>query len=124
MKEHSKKTRPTCPTCNKRPVAINRYLGEKVYYRKICDCCSRARGAGKILKPQPPGWVKSGYKKKPQCEVCGFKLKLDSQSAVYHLDGDTENNHWINLKTICANCQIEIATKPVSWKPAGLVPDF
>lgn len=124
MKDLCKKPRPMCPMCGKKPVAINRYLGNTIYYRKICDCCSRAKAAGKILKPQPAGWVKSGYKKKPQCEVCGFRLKLDSQSKVYHIDGNTQNNHWSNLRTVCANCQFEIATKPVSWKPADLVPDF
>lgn len=119
-----KKQRITCPMCGKRPVAINRYSGEKVYYRKMCDCCSRAKAAGKILKPQPPAWVKTGYKKKPQCEVCGFKLKIDSQSQVYHVDGNTQNNHWTNLRTVCLNCQQEIGKLNLPWKSADLIPDF
>ena len=124
MKTAAKKSRTTCPVCGKRPVAINRYSGKTVYYRKICDCCARARAAGKILKPQPPAWVRSGYKKKPQCEVCGYRLKLDSQSNVYHIDGNSQNNQWTNLRTVCVNCQLELATKTISWKPADLVPDF
>lgn len=124
MKDQNKSQRSLCPICRKKPVAINRYLGKKVYYRKICDCCSRAKAAGKPMTPQPPGWIRSGYKKKPQCEVCGFRLKFDSQSKVYHLDGNTQNNYWSNLKTVCANCQIELENKTVTWRPADLVPDF
>lgn len=124
MASTEKTSRPTCPTCLQRPVAVNRHYKARIYYRKICDCCSRAQASGRRLRPQPPAWVKSGYKKKSQCEVCGFRLKLDSQSKVYYIDGDLSNNHWSNLRTVCANCQCELATKSITWRLADLVPDF
>jgi hypothetical protein len=125
MNSLNNKPRPLCPFCGKRPVAINRYSNNNVYYRKICDSCARARAAGKILKPQPPAWVKSGYKKKPNCEKCGFVAKYpEDQMRVFYLDGDLKNNSWSNLRTICLNCQQEITKSKLTWKPADLVPDF
>lgn len=125
MKEQCNKPRTMCPMCGKKLVAINRYSGKKVYYRKICDSCSRAKANGKKLRPAPPGWVRSGYKKKSTCEKCGFKLKLDKQSNVFYVDGNELNNNWLNLKTICLNCVQDIAETPqLSWKPAAIVPDF
>jgi hypothetical protein len=113
--------RPLCPTCNRRPVAINRHIGDKIYYRKTCDICSRA---GKKVKPDSPQWAKSGYTKKPQCERCGFKFKLVEQSNVFYVDGNLKNNNWLNLKTVCLNCQQEVYKSRLPWKPALLVPDF
>jgi hypothetical protein len=112
--------RPICPKCNSRPVAINRYVGEQVYYRKHCDACLRI---GKNLKPLPPAWARAGYKKKDKCEVCGFKAKTVKQLFVFHVDGNLKNTNWTNLKTICANCQIELINR-VAWKPSPIVPDF
>jgi hypothetical protein len=112
--------RPICPSCGARPVAINCYTKNKTYYRKQCDACLRI---GKKLKPLPPAWAKAGYKKKEKCDVCGFKAKSARHLFVFHVDGNLKNTNWINLKTVCANCQIELVAK-VSWKPAVIVPDF
>lgn len=113
--------RPLCPTCNTRPVAINCHRGEKVYYRKICDVCSRS---GRKIK-KVPLWAKSGYTKKPQCDKCGFKFKFPvEQSAVFYVDGNLKNNNWLNLKTLCLNCVQEVHKSRVPWKPAEIVPDF
>ena len=112
--------RPICPTCSARPVAVNRYVNEQVYYRKQCDPCLRI---GKKLKPLPPAWAKAGYKKKDKCDVCGFKAKTARQMFVFHIDGNLKNTNWANLKTLCANCQIELVNR-VSWKQAPIVPDF
>jgi hypothetical protein len=113
-------TRPICPTCNARPVAVNRHVGEKIYYRKQCDACLRI---GIKLRPLPPAWAKTGYKKKERCEQCSFKAKSVNQLFVFHIDGNLKNTNWANLKTICANCQIELINR-VAWKPAPIVPDF
>jgi hypothetical protein len=123
MPSNNNKLRPVCTTCGERPVAINRYVEEKIYYRKKCDSCIRAIDAGKTVRPKPPPWVRSGYRKKERCEICSFKAKTVQQLSVFHIDGDITNAEWINLKTVCANCQIELAGR-VGWRPAGILPDF
>jgi transcription elongation factor Elf1 len=125
MQTKSTKERAVCPMCGKKPVAINRYLNDIVYYRKTCDSCSRARASGRVLKPQPPAWVRTGYKKKPTCEKCGFKLKLPNQSTIFHIDGNVYNNNWVNLKTVCLNCTQEIKENPqLNWAPSPIAADF
>jgi len=114
--------RKLCPCCHVKPVAVNYIKYGKTYYRNKCDQCYR-----KKKKPLPAGWLRTGYKKKDKCEKCGFRFKHTEQSAVYHLDGNSANNDWFNLKTICANCAIEIQYSSLGWKPDGrekLTPDF
>lgn len=114
--------RKLCPTCNQRPVAINCIKEGHTYYRRVCDVCARS---GKKLKPKPPSWAQSGYTKKPQCERCGFKAKYPAeQLGVFYVDGNLKNNNWLNLKTVCLNCQQEIYKSKLPWKPAPIVPDF
>ena len=113
--------RKICPTCNQRPVAVNCHRGDKIYYRKVCDFCSRAGKKDKKI----PAWVKSGYKKKLSCEKCGFKFKFPTeQSAVFYLDGNLKNNNHFNLKTVCLNCVQEVHKSRLPWKPGPLIPDF
>jgi len=70
-----------------------------------------------------PNWVKTGYRKKPHCEKCGFKAKYKEQLFVYHIDGNLNNTSTFNLKTVCANCQYEIAHDGLGWVQGDLVPD-
>lgn len=109
------KLRLLCPTCNAKPVAINYIRNGITYYRSKCDSCAR-----KVvkLKPKPAAWVKTGYKKKPHCEKCGFVAKLQEQLQVFHLDGNLKNTDWSNLKTVCANCAIEVYKSKLPWKPS------
>jgi len=75
-------TRKICSTCNQRLVAINYIKNNITHYRSKCDVCARAGRKDKAV----PAWYKSGYRKKPQCEKCGFKFKFPTeQSAVYYL---------------------------------------
>lgn len=113
--------RPLCPVCNEKPVAVNYIKEDVTHYRKMCDSCIRK---GKKLKPLPPLWIKRGYRKKPQCEKCGFKFKFAEQSLVYHVDGNLNNCDHNNLKTICRNCSVELDKGRLPWKPAKVVPDF
>ena len=115
------KPRGICPACNQRPVAVNSIKKGVRYYRKMCDICIRA---GKNLAPKPTAWQLAGYKKKPQCERCGFKFKLPKQSVVFYADGNLKNNNWVNIKTVCLNCQEEIFSSRLPWKRSPLVPDF
>jgi len=73
----------------------------------------------------PPSWVRSGYKKKSQCDRCNFvATNLKTQMRVYYVDGNLQNNNWSNLTTICLNCQSIIQESKISWKPADLVADY
>jgi len=114
--------RDLCPLCRANPVAVNYVRDGITHYRNKCASCIRK---GKKLKPQPPAWFRSGYKKKDFCEKCNFRAKNPiKQLFVYHVDGNLKNTDWINLKTVCANCQIELVGSRLAWKPATIVPDF
>lgn len=114
--------RKLCPVCSQNPVAINYVRNGKTHYRNVCGVCARK---GKKLKPQPPQWYRAGYRKKPQCERCGFKAEsVTEQLLVYHVDGDLRNTDRTNLKTVCMNCRPMIAKTRLPWKTAGIVPDF
>jgi hypothetical protein len=113
--------RPLCAVCGKKPAAVNYIKGEKRYYRKRCDGCIRKK---KNLSTPIPLWVKSGYKKKLHCEKCGFKARYREQLFVFHVDGNLNNCALPNLKTICANCQIEVAKQGLGWGRGDLTPDL
>jgi hypothetical protein len=113
--------RDLCPVCRNNPVAINYIRDGVTHYRNSCTSCIRKK---KKLKPEAPAWFKGGYKKKPQCERCGFKMKHAEQSNVFYVDGNLKNNNWLNLKTVCLNCQQEVYKSRLSWKAGPIVPDF
>ena len=113
--------RNLCAVCGKRPVAVNYKRDNKTYYRSRCDSCIRKK---KKLPLAIPLWVSAGYKKKNHCEKCGFKAKYKEQLHVFHIDGALNNVKPGNLKTVCANCQIEVAKEGLSWRQGDLVPDF
>ncbi len=111
--------RNLCPTCSNRPVAINYVKNGVPHYRKQCDACLRK---GKKIKAKSPAWALSGYKKKANCEKCGFVAKHTDQLQVFHVDGKLKNTAWPNLRTICANCAIEVYKSKLPWRP-GITPD-
>jgi len=113
--------RPLCKFCGKKPAAVNYKRYEKTYYRNRCDSCIRKK---KNIAAPKPKWAEAGYRKKPHCEKCGFKAKYREQLFVYYLDGNLNNNLATNLKTICANCQYEVAHEGLGWRQGDLVPDF
>ena len=113
--------RKICEICGKKPVAVNYKMHGKIYYRSKCDTCCRKK---RNLPAQKPRWMLDGYKKKPHCEKCGFKAKLKEQLFVYYIDGNFNNNNQLNLRTICANCQYEVAREGLGWRQGDLVPDY
>jgi len=113
--------RPLCRACGVKPAAVNYKKGTDVHYRTRCDSCTRKNRG---LKPHNSAWRKAGYKKKPHCEKCGFKAKYKEQLFVYYIDGNLHNNILTNLKTICANCQFEVAREGLGWRQGDLIPDF
>lgn len=113
--------RKLCSVCGKKPVAVNYKRDGKTYYRTRCDGCIRKK---KNMPVQKPSWLSAGYKKKPHCEKCGFKAKYKEQLFVYYIDGNLNNASHSNLRTICANCQYEVAREGLGWRQGDLVPDF
>lgn len=112
--------RDLCPHCSINLVAVNYIRNGVRHYRNSCGSCIRSGRRVKVV----PTWLRTGYRKKPQCELCGFKLKFPSQSNVYYVDGNLRNNDWHNLKTVCLNCQQELYKSKVAWKPGEILPDF
>lgn len=112
--------RPLCAACNGNLVAINYYSGDKIRYRKVCDSCLRK---GKKGKTPVPAWQRAGYTKKSVCERCNFKSKHQEQLYVFYLDGNLKNNDWLNLKTVCANCRIDIHKSKTTWRESPLIAD-
>jgi hypothetical protein len=110
--------RDLCKKCQRRPVAINYKKEERIYYRSMCDHCS------KNFRKTRPTWLSSGYKKKTACDRCGFKGEDLDQFDVFHIDGDLNNCKYANLKTVCANCQRLMHKFKLSWKRGDLTPDF
>ena len=68
-------------------------------------------------------WERAGYKKKSQCDICGFKCLYHTQIAVFFVDGNLENVVFTNLKSICLNCIEVIKHKKVNWKRGDLAVD-
>jgi hypothetical protein len=58
-----------------------------------------------------------------QCDRCGFKARYSAQILVYHVDGDLNNVHIKNLKSICKNCVEEVSRSDLPWRPGDLAPD-
>ncbi len=112
--------RPVCSACNQRACAINCYRGEKVYYRSRCDYCIRRKRNQKLPIPR---WKIAGYKKKTQCDRCGFRSKHATQVMVMHVDGNLNNTSFRNLKTVCLNCVAEIKRVNLPWQLGDLEPD-
>ncbi len=113
--------RPICKECNKNPRAIN-YVREGVkHYRSICDECGKKKSK---VKNRRTTWEKAGYKKKPTCDICGFRSLYPSQITVFHIDGDLRNTAFSNLRSICLNCVEVVKRKEVTWRRGDLQVDY
>lgn len=113
--------RPVCKSCNKNPRAIN-YIKKGVkHYRSLCDECGKNKPKS---KPKRYSWEKAGYKKKPACDICGFKSLYPTQMTVFHIDGNLKNNVFSNLRTICLNCVEVVKRKEITWKRGDLQVDY
>jgi len=113
--------RPICQACGQRPCAVNYHRDEVTHYRSRCENCQRKN---KGLKKRTPQWATAGYKKKMTCDRCNFRAKYSAQILVYHVDGKLNNAEIKNLKSVCKNCEVELAKSDLPWKPGDLTPDF
>jgi ribosomal protein S20 len=86
--------RGVCKNCGILPRAINYFKNNKVFYRKMCDSCSRSKSNGPLV----PQWIIQGYKKRTACECCGFKAEYKEQLIVSEISS--------KFSTVCLNCQM------------------
>lgn len=115
------KKRGICCACQQRHVAVNYTKDGITHYRTKCDACLKKR---KNPKPIEPRWKSTGYKKKMQCDRCGFKAKHAAQIMVYHVDGNLNNTNVKNLKSVCRNCEVELSKTDLPWRLGDLEPDL
>ena len=108
--------RPICENCNSKPKAVNYYINNKIYFRKLCEQCLKGK------KPNNPSWLIAGYKPKRKCEACGFTPVYRSQVTVFYVDGNLKNVNNHNPKTVCLNCYQEVVR--TGWGRGDLVPDL
>lgn len=43
---------------------------------------------------------------------------------VYYIDGNLENNSFVNLRTVCLNCVEVVKRKEVTWRRGDLEVDY
>jgi len=98
---------------------VNYKKAGKTYYRSLCEICLR-HGKNHLV----PRWYRYGYRKKNQCDKCGFRSQHLEVFTVYHVDEDLNNCRPSNLKTVCANCQRVLAKEGIRWKQGDLMADF
>jgi hypothetical protein len=113
--------RPICKTCGKNVCAINYIRNGITHYRSYCDECGRRKTK---KKPREPKWKSSGYVKKTNCDLCGFRSIFPSQITVFHIDGNLENVQLTNLRSICLNCVEVVKKKEVTWRRGDLEVDY
>ena len=116
--------RPICGKCNGRPraIAYTRPSG-KIQYRSLCEHCLKLKKTGK-LSASKTSWQARGYKKKTQCDLCGFKARYSSQILVYHIDSNLNNATLTNLRSICLNCVEVVKRNHATWIVGDLTPDY
>lgn len=110
--------RPLC-RCGERPCAINYKKGKRTYYRSLCEVCLKGGLYARI-----PRWYRAGYRMQPICDKCGFRSAHKEIFRVFHVDGNLDNCRRSNLKTVCANCRVELSLEGSRWKQGDLVADF
>ena len=113
--------RPVCPACQQRPCAVNYIKEDVTHYRSLCENCIRKN---RSLPKRKPRWEQAGYKKKMVCDHCGFRARYSAQMLVYHMDGRLDNCEYKNLKSVCKNCEVELAKSILPWRRGDLEADF
>lgn len=113
--------RPFCKVCNKNPRAPAYYRNGKRYFRSRCTICI---ANNKQLAKTKPKWESKGYKKKPTCDICGFRSQYTSQITIWHVDGNLNNCELINLRSVCLNCVEVVKRKQSAWKVGDLQVDY
>jgi hypothetical protein len=113
--------RPICPYCSQRPRAVAYHRPDRIYYRSGCMQCLKRSQHRTVPKMR---WQLAGYKKKPTCDLCGFRARYSAQLQVFHMDGNLNNTGLANLKTICQNCAVGIKKSDQPSRAGDLEPDL
>ena len=113
--------RPLCKACDQRPCAVNYHKHGITHYRSRCETCLRKNRG---IKKRQTRWEQAGYRKKMQCDRCGFKARYSAQILVYHVDGNLNHVTAKNLKSICKNCVEEVSRSDLPWRLGDLDPDL
>ncbi len=100
------KVRPICITCGWR-LTHKKVIGERTYYSKECDHCSRIR----LGKPKYDGVSCSSNKRVAlrlslnvyKCNRCGW----DGYCDIHHNDRNPSNMDKGNLLALCPNCHVD-----------------
>jgi adenine-specific DNA methylase len=107
---------PLCQECGAKSAQVNYIKNGRTYYRSKCHGCSHGR--------KKPTDSVLGYRKKSQCERCGFKPRVQEQLRLHHADHNQQNTNFKNLRTVCCNCAVEFSTLKTPWTTGDLLPDF
>lgn len=99
-----------CSICGACGLAVNYRRGNKTYYRNVCNSCDRKRRKKRLLEAQL--LQRSGYKKRSQCDRCGFRSKVSSQMQIVYLDSNRYNTALANLRSYCLLCIEELKYMP------------
>lgn len=80
-----------CLRCQANPIAQN---------KQLCPACKKESRSTRLNQNR----LQKLAHKKPVCEHCGFVALHPCQLDVDHIDGNRDNNHPSNYRTLCANC--------------------
>lgn len=115
--DHS--NRPMCGICNKFPCKVNYIKNGVPHYRSKCASCI----SPKNKVSTKPLWLRAGYTKRMQCDVCGWRAQWSSQTVVYHINGLLTDVALHNLRTVCLNCVEVVKRTQVNWRRGDLQVD-
>ena len=112
--------RPICKKCNKNVCAVNYIKKGKHHYRSKCQACNKKNPKRQHVYL----WQRAGYQKDSNCFLCGFKSLYPTQMTVYHIDGNSTNVAFVNLRTVCLNCVEVVKKKEIVWVRGDLTVDY
>ena len=115
--------RPICPDCNTRPCAPNYYRDGVRHWRTKCSHCIDQAKDPKNVRRKKMRWELNGYKKKSNCDLCGFRSKYSSQITVWHVNGNLNDSNLVNLKCVCLNCVEVVKRDLFTWRIGDLSAD-
>lgn len=128
---YGKRTEIICTYCGNKFHKLNSKLiaksGKYFCTRKCKDTAQQIASQCDVLKPGHYGtsyfWKINDNKRNNNCcEICGeSRLYI---LAIHHLDGNRNNNHPDNLKTLCFNCHglhhLDLVKGKLLYKPRAL----
>ena len=76
-------------------------------------------------QPTSPYCVVAGDVGRDRTQVMETLTHLGNcYAGVFYIDGNLKHNDWSNLRSVCANCRIELNSAKTTWRESPLTPDF